>query len=339
MPLLGVLSMPVFTGKYRWQIPPVNATGQPWAEDGALAIYCDVCSGLFCIKCMGIPKSKFEVIENCKNIKMVCNKCLKFSFTNLFQDQLTKRQLDEQITNLGRKIDKILVSDVSKEIKMLETKIDDVKNVGRKLETEMNKSLTYSMALKDNLKDIQTEQQHSDQLSSGKDLEEVGTIISQRINQDMINKQRKEEVERSIIINGLKEEDTKKFDERMKVEVEKVELLITDGMNITLPKIEKVYRLGKYSIEKKSPRPMRVVFKEKIEDRVLRNAPNLKTADDVYRTCYVNKDMNSDEKKEFEEKMKEAKDLNLQEGNEKKFFVVRGYPTKWKIVEKVRSTK
>ena len=24
------------------------------AEDGALAIYCDVCSGLFCIKCMGI---------------------------------------------------------------------------------------------------------------------------------------------------------------------------------------------------------------------------------------------------------------------------------------------
>ena len=271
---------------------------------------------------------------------MVCNKCLKFSFTNLFQDQLTKRQLDEQITNLGRKIDKILVSDVSKEMKMIETKIDDVKNVGRKLETEMNKSLTYSMALKDNLKDIQTEQQHSDQLSSGKDLEEVGTIISQRINQDMINKQRKEVVERSIIINGLKEEDTKKFDERMKVEVEKVERLITEVMNITLPKIEKVYRLGKYSIEKKSPRPMRVVFKEKIEkDRVLRNAPNLKTADDVYRTRYVNKDMNSDEKKEFEEKMKEAKDLNLQEGNEKKFFVVRGYPTKWKIVEKVRSTK
>ena len=138
------------------------------AEDGTLAIYCDVCSGLFCTKCMGISKSKFEVIENCKNIKMVCNKCLKFSFTNLFQDQLTKRQLDEQITNLGRKIDKILIRDVSKEMKILKTKIDDVKNVGRKLETEMNKSLTNALALKDNLKDIQTEQQNSDQLSSGK---------------------------------------------------------------------------------------------------------------------------------------------------------------------------
>ena len=79
----------------------------------------------------------------------------------------------------------------------------------------------------------------------------------------MINNQRKEEVERAIIINGLKEDDTKKFDERMKVEVEKVELLITGGMNITLPKIERVYRLGKYSIEKKSPRPMRIVFKKK----------------------------------------------------------------------------
>ena len=250
------------------------------AEDGTLAIYCDVCSGLFCTKYMGVPKSKFEVIENCKNIKMVCNKCLKFSFTNLFQDQLTKRQLDEQITNLERKIDKILNRDVSKEMKILETKIDDVKNVGRKLETEMNKSLTNALALKDNLKDIQTEQQNSDQLSSGKDLEEVGTIILQRINQDMINKQRKEVhvVERAIIINGLKEDDTKKIDERIKVEVEMVELLITDGMNKTLPKIEKVHRLVKYSIEKKSPRPMRVVFKEKIEeDRVLRNAPNLKT--------------------------------------------------------------
>ena len=129
----------------------------------------------------------------------------------------------------------------------------------------------------------------------------------------MINKQRKEVVERAIFINGLKEDDTKKIDERMKVEVEMVELLITEGMNITLPKIEKVHRLSKYSIEKKSPRPMRVVFKEKIEeDRVLRNAPNVKTADDVYRTCYLNKDINSDEKKEFEEKMKEAKNLNLQ---------------------------
>ena len=29
---LRVLSMPVFTGKYRWQIPPVNATGQPCFE-------------------------------------------------------------------------------------------------------------------------------------------------------------------------------------------------------------------------------------------------------------------------------------------------------------------
>ena len=84
---------------------------------------------------------------------------------------------------------------------------------------------------------------------------------------------------------------------------------------------------------------MRVVFKEKLgKDKVLRNASSLKHADDVYKTCYLNKEMNSEEKKELDEKMKEAKELNQRRGNEQNFFVVRGYPSKWRIVEKVRNT-
>ena len=110
-------------------------------------------------------------------------------------------------------------------------------------------------------------------------------------------------------------------------------------MKIAIPIIEKIQRLGKYSTDRKSARPMRVVFKEKLgKDKVLRNASSLKHADDVYKTCYLNKEMNSEEKKELDEKMKEAKELNQRRGNEQKFFVVRGYPSKWRIVEKVRNT-
>ena len=45
----GVLSMPVFTGKYRWQIPPVNATGQPWLNNMSnSAAYCSQTSIIIC---------------------------------------------------------------------------------------------------------------------------------------------------------------------------------------------------------------------------------------------------------------------------------------------------
>ena len=79
------------------------------------------------------------------------------------------------------------------------------------------------------------------------------------------------------------------------------------------------------------------MFKYNItRDKVLRNASNLKQADDKYKHCYIRKDLNQDERKEFMNKMEKAQELNNKEENNNKFFVVRGYPSNWNIHEKPR---
>ena len=50
----------------------------------------DVCSKIYCLKCMGIPKKNFDFISNCNNIKMVCNQCLKCSFTLICQENVSE---------------------------------------------------------------------------------------------------------------------------------------------------------------------------------------------------------------------------------------------------------
>ena len=304
------------------------------SDDGAMSIYCDICEDLYCPKCMNLPeisKKFFNMITKCENVKMACDKCLKFSFTSLCKGRKAEETLTQQMNNLKKKVEG--------DVKALEKKIDGIKNVSDNIKAEMKTNLTYSKALKENIEEIQNDQQSSDTLTTGKSLKEVGQIISQQITHEITTKEKSDEIERTIIINGLNEANVKKFDERMKQETEKVESLLRDGMKIAIPIIEKIQRLGKYSTDRKSARPMRVVFKEKLgKDKVLRNASSLKHADDVYKTCYLNKEMNSEEKKELDEKMKEAKELNQRRGNEQKFFVVRGYPSKWRIVEKVRNT-
>ena len=48
-------------------------------EGGSQSIYCDVCSKIYCLKCMGYRR----FISNSNNIKMVCNQCLNFIHTDL----------------------------------------------------------------------------------------------------------------------------------------------------------------------------------------------------------------------------------------------------------------
>ena len=43
--------------------------------------------------------------------------------------------------------------------------------------------------------------------------------------------------------------------------------------------------------------------------------------------------MNAEEREEYHEQMKKAKELSEKEENKGKFYVVRGYPTKWRIEE------
>ena len=69
-------------------------------------IYCDICSELYCIKCMGIQKKNFEAISSSRHIKMACTKCLKFSFTMLCKDQskLEHDEIREKLKNGEKKL-------------------------------------------------------------------------------------------------------------------------------------------------------------------------------------------------------------------------------------------
>ena len=63
---------------------------------GAQSIYCDVCSKIYCLKCMGMQKKIFDFISNSNNIKMVCNQCLKFSFTLICQEKVRENKFNEK---------------------------------------------------------------------------------------------------------------------------------------------------------------------------------------------------------------------------------------------------
>ena len=75
-------------------------------EEGSLSIYCDICSELYCIKCMGIQKKNFEVILSYRHIKMACTPCLTFYFTKLCKDQskLEHDEIRETLSKMEKKI-------------------------------------------------------------------------------------------------------------------------------------------------------------------------------------------------------------------------------------------
>ena len=101
-------------------------------------------------------------------------------------------------------------------------------------------------------------------------------------------------------------------------------------MKIQMPEKTKIHRFGKYNPDKKGiHRQIKVVFKDNItRDKVLRNASNLKQADDKYTHCYIRKDLNQDERKEFMNKMEKAQELNNKEENNNKFFCDKRLPIK-----------
>ena len=291
--------------------------------DGALSIYCDICEGLYCPKCMKLPdisKKFFNLITNCENVKMACAKCLSFSFTSLCKDRKQEETFTEQVRNLQKDI-------------------DGIKAMGKSIEKEMSNTLTYSKVLKQNMEEMKVDNLNGETHVKGQELEKVSDVISTKINEDMQLKVKNEETERSLIIQGITEDSIKNYDKRITNELEKLENLITDGMKLPMPKIEKIQRIGRFNEAngQRNNRSMRVIFKDKLDrDKILRNKANLRQADHKYKMCYLNKDLTLSEKKVYEIKLTEAKELNKKDENKGKFFVVRGHPSHWKIVEKVR---
>ena len=82
----------------------------------------------------------------------------------------------------------------------------------------------------------------------------------------------------------------------MKANMNKLSELLEEGMKIQLPEIRKIQRIGKYKPDNRGKLwQIKAVFQDNItRDEVLRNASNLKQADDKYKHCYIRRDLNQD---------------------------------------------
>ena len=283
------------------------------AEDGCTlsvttrkSISCDVCNECFCPKCMGIDAKHCEVVNSSKNIKMVCNKCLKLHFKELCKF----KKIEERFEILGKKLEE-KIDEKLKAIPEIEKKLVQ-------LPKEMKDSYAIALAGKQ---------------TDPTDTKDFNVIVRDALHKNKQAEKEEDEDERSVIITGVEESDKKDYDERQNMETDKIKSIIEKGIKITTPKIVSVTRLGSFNRERKRSRLVKVSFEDKHKrNRVIRNASNLKMAGQEYKNCYITKARSAIEREEHKLQLQKAKEKNEEEGNEDTFYVVRGYPTKWEIV-------
>ena len=94
-----------------------------------------------------------------------------------------------------------------------------------------------------------------------------------------------------------------------------------------------MYRIGKFNSDRKDKtRPLKIVFQEKLAAaKIFKNVSNLREADQRYKRISLQRDLTRTEITAFNEKLKEAKEMNRNNDDETKYFVVRGPPTKLEI--------
>ena len=222
-------------------------------DEGALSIYCDICSELYCIKCMGIQKKNFEVISSSRHIKMACTKCLKFSFTMLCKDQskLEHDEIREKLSKMektmnhfeeiGAKIEEKVDEAISKKLESLEL-IQSITKKLEKLPAELQNKIetipkhidnSYSKVLQRNMEEHKEE----------KIIKSVGDIVEEAMNKN----KKEDEIKRSVIIHKLEETHMNNFDDRMKADMNKLSELLEEGVKIQMPEITKIHRIGKYN--------------------------------------------------------------------------------------------
>ena len=105
-----------------------------FTEGGAQSIYCDVCSKIYCLKCKGI-------ISNSNNIKMVCNQCLKFSFTLICQEEVSENKFNEKCLEMDAIIKRF--EDVGENIEQ-NINIKITEKLMNKMEAKLEKKLKIS---------------------------------------------------------------------------------------------------------------------------------------------------------------------------------------------------
>lgn len=293
--------------------------------------------------------------------------------------KVSDSNLDRRMENLERKIEKILAIEEKldkvlseneyfrKEIyllttensKLLREKVELEKvnvSLGRQCEEMKEKMVELERKLREGEVKGDEMNEKLTEVMSHNEAAHVSfkEIIKQQENerrqiaqQEVVKVLQKEEVlvrniaekKKCVVVNGLKEENIRNWQERKEKEEEKVQSLLSKvlGDEGAAGVVEDHLRLGKY--EEGKTRPVKITLKSQADaESLLRNAWKLKNSQET-NTIYVRRNMSQEERAKMRELVAQVKEKNEQRTEEEKkefFWKVRHDRLwKWWIKERV----
>ena len=299
-------------------------------------LYCDMCDEIFCVPCLGIPIKLFDVLNlrekrsTSSAVMIVCKPCRIGAFKTLAskiqttdKDTENAEKMQESVEKMIHKVNTLTtaVNNKMAELNKLESLSEDIKQAPKKLTEAIQGS--YADAVK-----------NSDSKNSDPDIfiDVVKKVMAEKEKEDQL-KEKEQERGSSIIMYNCPESNIKDIVQRKQHEKQTVDDFITKGIQIRSLEIKSMYRKGKFNSDRKDKtRPLKIVFQEKLAAaKIFKNVSNLREADQRYKRISLQRDLTRTEITAFNEKLKEAKEMNRNNDDETKYFVVRGPPTKLEI--------
>ena len=231
------------------------------------ALQCDLCEKWHHCKCTSVTEQAYNFYQNNDKLPWVCNKCIKEKKeeNNLYelitgmvkQNEEEKKEMIYMLKELSKKMTKMENDQATKMQQLSEqmTKMED------KMERRMNEKI---------------------KLAEGE--------MMLKINSEMEEKLERVKRKNNLVIHGMKESINGDNEERLKLDMQKVEKLLKE-LEVTAPKMN-LARLGKkLNIEK--PRPIKIELENEGEKfKILKKAGRIRETDvEEFKKIIISGDM------------------------------------------------
>ena len=298
------------------------------------SVVCWMCKGKFCLVCTKFKAQALSALSR-NDVMFMCPECLPKMEGMKFASE------NETVANAS-------LGDIGEKYDALKGEFDGLKQQVTEAMTGMNE---LSQNLQTNLRSILTETlfgdefpefdpsiSHSQAKKLAKECNKPNPPTLQSVLQSAAVAQKKEEqqeeVEKSaarnnIIIYGLPEREVKDFDVRKKINEDLVkELFVAIDQNNTKPL--KMHRIGKFSQDADSPRPLKVYLPSvEVAINIIKSCKKLQSAEQHLKQLSVSHDLTREERTNLKSMVTEAKNKSRSSPNWD--FKVMGHPWKPEI--------
>ena len=231
------------------------------------AMQCDLCERWHHCKCISVTEHAYNFYQNNDKLPWVCNRCIKEKKeeNNLYelitgmvkQNEEEKKEMICMLKELSRKMTKI---ENDQTIKMQQLS-EQMAKIEDKLEEKVNEKLK---------------------------LAENEMML--KINLEMDEKLERMKRKNNLVIYGMKESINENSEERLKLDLQKVEKLLNE-IEVTAPKMN-LARLGK-RLDTEKPRPIKIELENEGEKfKILKKAGKIKEIDvEEFKKIIISSDM------------------------------------------------